>query len=91
METGRLFAHQQVQPGARRHGIGGIHGIPGIVESVSYRNQRAWQSSNPTLSANLSFFRFNHLARRSGFSRVMACKPRDLCQDLRPADRQEQA
>jgi hypothetical protein len=27
----------RVQPGARRHGIAGIHGNRGIVESVSYR------------------------------------------------------
>jgi hypothetical protein len=26
-----------VQPGARRHGEGGIHGMCGIVESVTYR------------------------------------------------------
>jgi hypothetical protein len=29
-----------VQPGARRHGIVGIHGNAGIVESVTYRIQR---------------------------------------------------
>jgi hypothetical protein len=34
------------------HGNAGIHGIVGIVESVSYRIYRVPSGSNPTLSAN---------------------------------------
>jgi hypothetical protein len=40
-----------VQQRARRHGNVGIYGIDGIVESVTCRFQKPWQSSNPTLSA----------------------------------------
>jgi len=43
----------RVQCGARRHGKAGIYGDPGNMESATYRNQNIWQSSNPTLSANL--------------------------------------
>jgi hypothetical protein len=40
-----------VQSGARRDGIAGIYGNPGIVESVTYRIYKIDQSPNPTLSA----------------------------------------
>jgi hypothetical protein len=33
---------------ARHHDIGGIHGNPGTVESVTYRIQRIAESSNPS-------------------------------------------
>ena len=50
-----------------RDGSGGIHGNRGNVASVSCRFTRTSQSSNPTLSANLSFSRINNLTG-SGFS-----------------------
>jgi hypothetical protein len=43
-----------VQQRARRHGIAGIYGIVGMVESVTYKIQRVLSGSNPTLSASLS-------------------------------------
>ena len=51
-----------VQSGARSHGIHGVYGNGGNVESATYRNQRVLSGSNPTLSANMSFFVFNNLA-----------------------------
>jgi hypothetical protein len=45
----------RVQSGARRDGIAGIYGIPGNVESATYRIYRVVAGSNPTLSANNSF------------------------------------
>jgi hypothetical protein len=39
-----------VQSGARRHGIVGIYGNGGNVESATYRIQRVMWGSNPTLS-----------------------------------------
>jgi hypothetical protein len=41
----------RVQSGARRHGIAGIHGVGGNVESATYRIYRMVWGSNPTLSA----------------------------------------
>jgi hypothetical protein len=38
-ECGGAFLVAVVQSGARRHGIVGIRGNPGIVESVTYRIQ----------------------------------------------------
>jgi hypothetical protein len=45
-----------------RHGIAGIHGNRGIVESASCRIYKVVSGSNPTLSANSRFFLFNNLA-----------------------------
>ena len=54
-----------------RDGIDGILGNGGNVDSASYRNQRVLSGSNPTLSANLSFFKINNLAGGVGSSRAM--------------------
>jgi hypothetical protein len=43
------------QSRARRHGIAGIYDNGGILESVTYRNQRVLLGSNPTLSAKYNF------------------------------------
>lgn len=56
-----------MQSRARRHGIRGIYSNAGIVESVIYRIYRVLPGSNPTLSANMSFCVFNHLAGDVGF------------------------
>jgi len=48
---GKRSRASMVQSGARRHGIDGIDRSPGTLESATYRIQRTWQSSNPTLSA----------------------------------------
>jgi hypothetical protein len=63
-----------VQSGARRDGIAGIYGNPGIVESATYRIQRAGQSPNPTLSANvyLLFSTIYEAARRSAGNGVLS-------------------
>jgi hypothetical protein len=45
---GRAGASSLVQSGARRHGIPGIVGNPGIVVSVSYRFYKVLSGSNPT-------------------------------------------
>jgi hypothetical protein len=39
-----------------RDGVGGIVGVVGDVESVTYRQARATVGSNPTLSANSLHF-----------------------------------
>ena len=38
----------------RHHGNRGIHGNVGVVESVTYRIQKVWQSSHPILSDTIS-------------------------------------
>ena len=60
-----------MQSGARSHGIHGIYGNGGNVESATYRNQRVLSGSNPTLSANMSLFVFNKLASDVGSPRAM--------------------
>jgi hypothetical protein len=50
---GRAEARPWVQSGARRHGISGIYGNSGILESATCRIQRVMLGSNPTLSARL--------------------------------------
>ena len=47
----RIGTSASVRQRARRRGSPGIHGNGGILESVSYRIQKVWQSPNPTLSA----------------------------------------
>ena len=59
----RLAAEQS---GARRHGIAGIYGICGILESVTYKIQRVLSGSNPTLSAP----KFSQKLLRSGTSAI---------------------
>jgi hypothetical protein len=53
-----------------RHGIAGIHGNRGIVESASCRIYKVVSGSNPTLSANSRFFLFNNLAGYVGSPRA---------------------
>ena len=55
-----------VQSGARSRGIHGIYGNGGNVESATYRNHRVLSGSNPTLSANMSFFVLTKLASDVG-------------------------
>src|SRR6267142_6215321 len=54
------------------HGVRGIHGNSGILESVTYRIYRVLSGSNPTLSANLSFCVFNSLTGYVGSQRAMS-------------------
>lgn len=56
----RRFCRACGQSRARRHGIAGIYGNRGIVDSVTYRIQGSRESPNPTLSASLR----SRLARR---------------------------
>ena len=51
--AGRAASVARVQWRARRHGIAGIDGNPGTLESVTYRICKTRESSNPTLSAIL--------------------------------------
>jgi len=77
----------RVQPGARRHGIAGIHGNRGNVVSVTYRIQRAWQSSNPTLSAKSKpLFSIVYTLES-----VVGCKASGFRSYLRHQDRKKQA
>ena len=56
---------------AMHHGIAGIDGNGGILESVSCRIHWRRESSNPTLSANLSFCVFNRLTGDVSCQRAM--------------------
>jgi hypothetical protein len=59
------------QSRARRHGIVGIYGNAGIVESVTYRIQRKLKGSNPILSAICPFFSMVYSSRY-----LLACNGR---------------
>ena len=52
-----------------RHGIAGIPGNVGVLESVSCRIHWRHESSNPTLSANTHPFVLNHLTGHVGSQR----------------------
>ena len=72
---------------AMRHGIDGIDGNAGTVESISYRIDWRRESSNPTPSAKPQSFAFNKLAGVVGSRRAMRLfSPSNFsCSFLKPA------